>query len=362
MGQAVENLQNSLAYDVDLKSRSSEIAYALYVLARNKKASIGDLRYYADTQIEQFATPMSRAQLAASLGLYGDAQRAEAAFSSALELARASAANHYRSDYGSALRDGAAMLAYAAEMRPVPASIQGMIDVVAAERKRVQWTSTQDEAWMLLAARAVKAGTDSLALNVNGVAHGGAFSDRVTGLELLDNPITIQNLGPNPVEAVVTAVAAPAQPLPAGGNGFTINRTYYTLDGQVANVTEARQNERYVVVLTVNELSDWPSRVLITDLLPAGFQIDNPRIVNSADLANFTFLPQTEAAALEFRDDRFVAAFDRQQGSDRSVTVAYVVRAVTPGIYAHPAARVEDMYRPEFSANTAAGMMEVKGQ
>jgi alpha-2-macroglobulin len=37
-----------------------------------------------------------------------------------------------------------------------------------------------------------------------------------------------------------------------------------------------------------------------------------------------------------------------------------VVRAVTPGVYAHPAASVEDMYRPQFSARTATGMMEVK--
>jgi uncharacterized protein YfaS (alpha-2-macroglobulin family) len=35
------------------------------------------------------------------------------------------------------------------------------------------------------------------------------------------------------------------------------------------------------------------------------------------------------------------------------------VRAVTPGNYAHPAASVEDMYRPELSARTATGRMEV---
>ena len=98
----------------------------------------------------------------------------------------------------------------------------------------------------------------------------------------------------------------------------------------------------------------------MTDLLPAGFEIDNPRLVSSADLANFGWLARTDAAHLEFRDDRFVAAFNREQGSDRSVTVAYVVRAVTPGVYAHPAASVEDMYRPQFSARTATGMMEVK--
>ena len=80
MLQALSNLQNSLAYDVDLKERSAEVAYALYVLARNHKASIGDLRYYADTQIDEFDSPMARAQLAASLALYGDAKRAETTF------------------------------------------------------------------------------------------------------------------------------------------------------------------------------------------------------------------------------------------------------------------------------------------
>jgi uncharacterized protein YfaS (alpha-2-macroglobulin family) len=38
-----------------------------------------------------------------------------------------------------------------------------------------------------------------------------------------------------------------------------------------------------------------------------------------------------------------------------------VVRAVSPGAYAHPAALVEDMYRPERRARTAAGRVEVVG-
>ncbi|TIW24575.1 MAG: hypothetical protein E5V71_24860, partial [Mesorhizobium sp.] len=63
MNQALSNLQNAIGYDQDVKDRGSQIAYALYVLARNKKASIGDLRYYADTQIEAFTSPMAVAQL-----------------------------------------------------------------------------------------------------------------------------------------------------------------------------------------------------------------------------------------------------------------------------------------------------------
>ncbi len=135
----------------------------------------------------------------------------------------------------------------------------------------------------------------------------------MTGEELLAEPIVIGNAGTTPIQAVVTTVAAPAQPLPAGGDGFTISRAYYRMDGSEANVTEVTQNERFVVVLRVTESSDWASRVLVNDLLPAGFEIDNPRLVSSADLANFGWLQRTDAAHLEFRDDRFIAAFDREQ-------------------------------------------------
>ncbi len=56
---------------------------------------------------------------------------------------------------------------------------------------------------------------------------------------------------------------------------------------------------------------------------------------------------------------RFVTALDLASGAERDLTFAYVVRAVTPGVYDHPAASVEDMYRPQFSARTALGRMEV---
>ncbi len=361
MLQALSNLQNSLSYDMDVEDRGSEIAYALYVLARNKKASVGDLRYYADTKLEAFSSPMAVAQLAASLSLYGDAQRAESTFQAALQLAKTNTEHDwYRSDYGSRLRDGAAMLALAAESKPMPSVVPQLISLVGAERQAARWTSTQDDAWMLLAARALRSNAADMKLTVNGAPHTGLYAERFDGSDLVDSPVVIANAGSSAVQAVVTAVAAPAEPLPAGGDGFAIERTYYTLDGNEANVTEVNQNERYVVVLKVTEQNSWPSRVLVSDLLPAGFEIDNPGLVNSASLTNFPWLDQTEAAHLEFRDDRFVAAFDRNGDSGREVTLAYVVRAVTPGVYAHPAASVEDMYRPQFSARTATGMMEVK--
>jgi len=362
MLQALNNLQNSVGYDASVEDRGSELAYALYVLARNKRAAIGDLRYFADTKLEAFKSPMAVAQLAAALSLYGDTQRSEQTFQAALALANSEPEYDWnRSDYGSRLRDGAAMLALAAETKPAPAVLPELIKLVSAERPRVRWTSTQDEAWLLLAARGLKSQGDGISLDVNGSPQKGVYSARFTGEQIADQPLTIANTGQQPIQAVVTAVASPLEPQPAGGDGFTIARTYYRLDGTEANVTEVKQNERFVVVLNINETNSWPSRILVSDLLPAGFEIDNPGLVSSASLTNFGWLPQTEAAHLEFRDDRFVAAFNRAGSEDRAITLAYVVRAVTPGTYAAPPATVEDMYRPQFSARTATGMVEVGG-
>lgn len=358
MRLALDNLQNSLAYDLDIPGRGPEIAYALYVLARNSRASAGDLRFYADTKLEEFSTPMARAQIGASLALYGDSLRAEKAFRSALQLARAADPDHYRSDYGSRLRDGAAMLALAAETRPLPGLVPDMISYAANVSTGRRYTSTQEEAWMLLAARALSEGANAIKVEIDGQPHQGGWSKKLDGAELEAAPVTIVNRGATLVDAVVTTVAAPADPLPAGGDGYDITREYYHLDGTPAEIQSAQQNERFVVVLTVSEQHDWPAQVLVTDLLPAGLEIDNPGLVGSADLSNFGWLPEIQPAHTEFRDDRFVAAFDSPGGLD-TYTMAYVVRAVTPGVFTHPAAQVEDMYRPEFSARTSSGMMEV---
>ncbi|MCB1491945.1 MAG: hypothetical protein KDJ77_09120, partial [Rhodobiaceae bacterium] len=357
--QALDNIQNTLAYSNDIATQGSGVAYGLYVLARNRRASLTDLRYYSESQIGQFSSPMSRAQLAASLALYGDQVGAEQAFRSAFSLAKATGSQAvWRSDYGSRLRDGAAMLALAAETKPEIGEVEDMIGYVSGVRKSKRWMSTQEEAWMLLAARALSA-DEAIDLDVNGHSHGGPFAERIDGARIEVQPVTVTNNGDNAVDVSVTTVAAPKQPLPAGGDGFAIQRHYYTLDGEETSVADVKQNERYVVVLTVTEFNAWPSRVLVTDLLPAGFEIDNPQIMGSAELKNFPWLGQVSYAHSEYRDDRFVAAFNRTGNGDREFSFAYVVRAVTPGNYAHPAASVEDMYRPELSARTATGRMIV---
>ncbi|MDB5550044.1 MAG: inner rane lipoprotein [Rhizobium sp.] len=358
--QALDNLENQLGYDNNVSVRGNEMAYAMYVLARNRRAAISDLRYYADTMLKDFPTELARGHIAAALALYGDRERSERIFASVANMSSMLVnVSLARSDYGSALRDDAAILALAAESRPQSQVVPELAKLVARDWERTTWLSTQEQTWMVLAARAIKDGDQDIRVSVNGTLKQGGFQSRMSGEELLAKPLEVVNTANEPVTAVITSVASPKTPLTAGGDGFEISRAYYTLDGEEANVSEAKQNERYVVVLTVKPKNDLQTRMMVTDLLPAGFQIDNPGLVNSASLGTFDWLPETEAAHLEFRYDRFLAAIDRYPGDRSDVTLAYVVRAVTPGTYDHPAASVEDLYRPQLYARSAAGKMKV---
>jgi uncharacterized protein YfaS (alpha-2-macroglobulin family) len=115
-----------------------------------------------------------------------------------------------------------------------------------------------------------------------------------------------------------------------------------------------------VVVLTMTEPRPQYGRVIVADYVPAGFEIDNPKLVSSGETGVLTWIADAaQPVSSEFRDDRFTAAFDRKSDSGPVFTVAYVVRAVSPGRYVLPQAKVEDMYRPDRFGRTATGTVEV---
>ncbi|MEE9374979.1 MAG: alpha-2-macroglobulin family protein [Rhizobiaceae bacterium] len=358
--RALRGLENTLAYKNNLSENDEAIAYALYVLARNRRVSAGDLRYYADSRLKEFKSPIAQTHLAAGLALYGDKARADSTFSSAFELASEKPLINASYNYGSNLRDASAMLALAYESRSQAALVTSMSKLVKNLRLGKNYTSTQEQAWMLLAARAEKAANDNILLQVNGDTHAGSFSQRLAGGDLVHSPVKLTNRGAEALQAIVTTIAVPKTPLPAGGSGFVIEKSYYRMNGEEVSIAQVNQNERFVVVIKVKQLTDIAAQFIVTDLLPAGFEIDNPRLVESSKLNNFSWLPENSATHTEFRNDKFIASFKRSRGGSDTFTAAYIVRAVSPGTYHHPAAQVEDMYRPHLSARTATGWMQVK--
>jgi alpha-2-macroglobulin len=359
---ALDRLRNSVSTAAEpSKDGGRNLAYALYVLARNGVAPVGDLRYLADAKLNDLATPIAKAQIAAALGMLGDRARAERVFAAAVQSVPTRPVLEYgRVDYGSALRDSAALVTLASESGAPRPTVLDAVHRVEAAHEITPYLSTQEQAWLVLAARALSKEGVRVSLDVEGQAQQGPFYRTYRPAELA-NPVRVVNKGDGTVQAVVTVTGAPVTPEPAAEKGFKIERNYFTLGGEPANPANAKQNQRFVVVLRITDAAPKFARVIVADYLPAGFEIDNPKLVSSGDTGALSWISDAaEPVSSEFRDDRFAAAFERKSGDPAVFAVAYVVRAVSPGRYVLPQAYVEDMYRPERFGRTGTGTVEIE--
>ena len=361
---AIDRLRNYVAAAPEPSKRGGrELAYALYVLARNGAAPVGDLRYIADVKLADVATPIAKAQIAAALAMVGDKARADNVYLAALNaIAPQPKLDLGRADFGSALRDAAALVTLASEGQAPQKTIDDAVLRIDAARALTASTSTQEDAWLVLAARALAKQLNAISLNVNGETRQGTLYRNFRPDDLA-SPLAVQNHGDGNVQTVVSVSGSPLTPEPAAERGFKIERSYYTLAGESADPSKAGQNQRFVVVLKVTEPQPQFGRVIVADYLPAGFEIDNPRLVSSGETSALSWIADgAEPVSSEFRDDRFTAAFDRTQGSPPVFTVAYVVRAVSPGRYVLPQAKVEDMYLPDRFGRTVTGSIEIEAK
>jgi uncharacterized protein YfaS (alpha-2-macroglobulin family) len=359
---ALDRLRNIVGTSQDVaKDGGRNLAYALYVLARNGTAPLGDLRYLADARLDDLGSAIAKAQVAAALGLLGDRTRAERVYKAALDSLKVPAQPERasREDYGSTLRDAAALVTLASEAGGARPIVVNAVQRVEEARAHTSYTSTQENAWLVLAARAVAKDAGAVSLDVGGDAVKGVLYRSVKADSLVQ-PLKVTNTGDGVVQAVVSVSGAPTTPELEAEQGFKIERTYYTLDGNETDPSKAKQNDRFVVVLRITEPDPQFGRVLVVDYLPAGFEIDNPKLVSSGDTGTLSWIADAVAPVYsEFRDERFSAAFERKPKDSAAFSVAYVVRAVSPGRYVLPQAYVEDMYRPDRFGRTGTGTVEI---
>lgn len=363
---ALDRLRNFVANTSDEeKGSSAPLAYAIYVLARNGRPVMGDLRYLADTKLARFDTPLARAQLGAALALLGDRPRATRAFQQAVDhLAATQEQRVWRADYGTRLRDGAGALALIAEAGFTEPQQNAQLlranSVVEDAMANQRYTSTQEKMWMVLAAQALARASGGMDVTIDGQPNQRAVMRAWKDSELEGRTVTIANRGGTPAHMVLTTSGNPIVPEPAAEQGYKIERSFYRIGGEKLETPMVKQNDRLVVVLKVTESEAKQARLLLVDKLPAGLEIDNPKLVESGSVEGLDWLKQEVTPAnTEYRDDRFVAAFNRERGQSAFFSVAYIVRAVAPGRYVHPPATVEDMYLPERFGRTAFGAFDV---
>ncbi len=357
---ALDNLRNQVNYASDFDKGGEDLAYAMLVLAREGAASMGDLRYFADVKGRDFGTSLATAQIGAALAAYGDQIRADKMFALASQQAkgwnRKVKSGSWRHDYGTSRRDAAAVLTLAVESGSTAVDRDLLIEAITPDEHGR--SSTQENMWSLMAANALINDRSVNGFTVNGAPSSGPLIQVLEAQTAGNTSLEIRNGSDRSEVVTLTTFGVPEVPEPANGNGYAISREYYTLEGQPADMGALSAGDRLVAVLTVTPTQKLNGRLMVNDPLPAGLEIDNPRLLQSGDLKALSWLGlHTDTQNTEYRQDRFLAAVD--YGDTKSFQLAYTVRAISPGIYHHPAASVEDMYRPQFRAHSDTGRVVI---
>ncbi len=169
---------------------------------------------------------------------------------------------------------------------------------------------------------------------------------------------TVANTGKTDLIVNVTTAGILEQPdLAPLSKGLSLRRRFFTESQTETSATLFRQMHSYVIGLEIT--CEAPVKnLIVADLLPAGFEIENPRL-NPDAFRGKAFGEAVTPSHLEVRDDRLVLAFNALgKGTHRFY---YIVHAVTPGTFQYPAVQGECMYDAAISGRSAAGWAEVQG-
>jgi len=331
-------------------------AYALHVLALAGQLTPAPARYFHDAFLDRLPTPLARAQLAAALSRLGDAERARAAAERAF---KALARDWWRSDYGSTVRDAAALVTVLGEVGLTRERLNALIDRLPASETTVKATNTQERAWLVQAAQTLMSGSKPLQLTITGRATpSGDPVYLLPAVAELNQGLSVRNAGSGAIWQAVATYGVPALPQPAAREGLKIKRGFFNRDGSPLNLDTIKQNDVFVITLEGEATTKLYHQVMVVHPLPAGWEIENTKLgaAGTSDLPWLGELSQPLMAAA--RDDRYLAALDLSAESP-GFKLAYLVRAVTPGSYELPGAQVEDMYQPRFFARQAVGRITV---
>lgn len=334
-------------------------AYAQYVLAKAGKADISRLRYLHDRGLTEIESPLARAHIAAALAHMGDRSRADSAFKAALEVLGFENSGDY---YQTPRRDLAGIYALIAE--------SGANDLLAELSEKLSddlpdpnRLTTQEKAFLLLAVNALVGEEGGVEVETNGLGQGFDNEERYyLSQSQLSGDVRFTLGGDKPLFRTVIAHGKPTSPPLPASEKISISKRVHDLTGRRADLSKVDQGDQLVIVLTLNPEEKRTNPLIVSDLLPAGFEIET--ILRPADgtlpdrKGAFSWVgtiaaPQTAEA----RDDRYVAAIDV---TDKPVTLAYMVRAVTPGEFTIPGANTEDMYRPDVFARSQAGRVTIR--
>ena len=342
--------------------RLSQAVYACYVLAAAGAPEKSVMYYLKNNRLSEL-NDYSQFQLAGAFALSGNMEMAISMLPEAVEIDQIDQRRDTGRNFDSPIRAKAIMLDVLMEVMDDHPAITPLVEsLTEAASRRHRWTNTQDNAFAFLAlGKYLKKQPNQKYTGTitRDDAHMANFDSTGTqyigsGWDGTQIKLTVKGKGTCYYFWEAFGIGRGSY-IEEYGRELQVNRRYLTPDGsRVKNVFQ--QGELVIAEISVKALTSSLQNVVVIDMLPAGFEIENPRLATRYR-APWTERRDYTPDYIDIRDDRliFFGAFNYQQEQK----FYYPLRVVTEGTFTVPPVSAEAMYDPTKSAVASSGTVQV---
>jgi uncharacterized protein YfaS (alpha-2-macroglobulin family) len=336
---------------------AKEIFYSLYVMSLYNQQDLSVMNFYkANTSMLAID---SKYLLAATYLRIGDQASYRTLLPSTYNSEKS--VNSFGGSYYSYIRDMAIILDVMVENDPTNAQIGMLAKHLSEQVKNQYYLNTQETAFALIAlgkiARKNADATVTADIKSNNASIGtyssGVF---VSTKNQSNNTISIMAKGTGTLYYSWEAEGLSESGIVKEEDKYIVaRRQYFNRNGVAINSNSFKQNDLIIVRLSVQAKDNSRiENVVLTDMLPAGFEIENPRL-NDLTEANW-IKDNSTPEYFDIRDDRinmFVTA------TNSTKYYYYMVRAVSVGTFKVGPVSADAMYNGEYHSYNGAGSITV---
>ncbi len=339
-------------------------AYASYVLALAGKSDRSTMLYLKNSALDKLPT-YSRYQLAGAFALSGDAATARQLLPQSASPPVTIQQRDTGGNFNSNLKSKAIMLDILAEVAPDSPQVPRLVEELSEMAEVGRYYTTQENAYAFLALGKIMRQqgqadyTGRFLVEGSQVATFDETNQRFTSPDWLGEAVTLEIDGQGSGYYYWKAEGLPStQDVDEYDRDMTVRRRFLNERGSpVTNLSSFGQGDLLIAELTFSALEN-VENVAIVDMLPAGFEIENPRLQSRRGvdwISDDAYRPDH----MDIRDDRLILYGDLQAGKQHKFY--YGIRAVTAGSFKLPPVRAEAMYAPEKASVASSGRVVVQG-
>ena len=337
-------------------------AYSLFVLSKAGRMKASWVRRLQE--VKDKMPGYSRFHLASSLALLGDKDAVSDILGQGIpdttvERETGGSLNSY-------VRQNAVALAVYMDIDPENEMVPVLVRRLEGAMKDGNWGTTQDNAAALLALGKYARFVEARSIDYSGTVKIGRelvseFDDEepthIKNVALWDKKINVLVQGEGTAYYYWSVEGVPSSgKVEEKDKGIKVRRTLFTREGQSLDIDKIKQGDIVIVDISI-ETDIAYENMVVEDLLPGCFEIENPRIATRESvgwLKKDTFEPDH----IDIRDDRFLMFTDLP--TIGLFHYRYVTRAVTKGDFTLPPISASCMYDPSILSVNGAGKVKVE--